>query len=39
MKKILTLIAVLFIIAPAYAQETINVNANVKKDVNVTDVA
>jgi len=39
MKKILTLIAVLFITAPAYAQETINVNANVKKDVNVTDVA
>jgi len=39
MKKLLTLIAVLFITAPAYAQETINVNANVKKDVNVTDVA
>ena len=39
MKKLLTLIAVIFISAPAFAQETINVNANVKKDVNVTDVA
>jgi len=34
MKKLLTLIAVLFISAPAYAQETINVN--VKKDVTVS---
>ena len=34
MKKLLTIIAVLFITAPAYAQETINVN--VKKDVTVS---
>ena len=35
MKNILTLIAVLFISAPAYAQETINVN--VKKDDSYSD--
>jgi len=35
MKKLLTLIAVLFITAPAYAQETINVN--VKKDDSYSD--
>jgi hypothetical protein len=34
-KKLLTLIAVLFITAPAYAQETINVN--VKKDDSYSD--
>ena len=35
MKKLLTLIAVLFITAPAFAQETINVN--VKKDDSYSD--
>ena len=35
MKKLLTLIAVLFISAPTYAQETIN--ANVKKDDSYSD--
>jgi len=31
MKNILTLIAVLFISAPAYAQETINVKDEIKR--------
>ena len=37
MKKLLTLIAVLFISAPAYAQETINVN--VKKEQSYSEAA
>ena len=39
MKNLLTLITIFLITVPAYAQETINVNANVKKDVEVTDRA